>query len=200
MSSGITAATTMVDASLVRMVVIQCAPEEARVVMFDPIPSDRGGLGIEADDDALERDEAAWVQLPRCSGLAPVPSVRYRRRVDQDLEAARALGGLLVVGVNSDESVRKLKGDGRPVMREDDRAECIAALEAVDVALVFHGHDVRELLKSIRPDVHAKGTDYSVDTVPERDTAREIGAEVCIVGDPKDHAAGSLIDKLRNGS
>ena len=95
--------------------------------------------------------------------LLHVGHVRY-------LRAAKALGGKLVVAVNSDSSVRALKGDGRPIMPENERAEIVAALADVDAVVVFPELDVRAIIREIRPDIQAKGTDYTVDSVPERDT------------------------------
>src|ERR687894_2405276 len=114
-----------------------------------------------------------------CFDLLHVGHVRY-------LEAARALGDLLVVGVNSDEQVRRLKGEGRPFVTARERAEVVASLRAVDLVTVFHEPTVAELLLAIRPDIHAKGTDYTEDPVPERDVIRSFGGRVQIVGDPKD--------------
>ena len=125
-----------------------------------------------------------------CFDLLHVGHVRY-------LQAAKALGGRLVVAVNSDESVRRLKGEGRPLMPDTERAEILAALEPVDAVTIFPEPDVRALLRAIRPDVHAKGTDYSADSVPERDVVQEYGGRVEIVGDPKDHSATELIRRAR---
>lgn len=121
-----------------------------------------------------------------CFDLLHVGHVRY-------LHAAKQLGGRLVVAVNSDDSVRKLKGEGRPFMPAEERAEILAALSDVDAVMVFSEPDVRALVREIRPDIHAKGTDYSADSVPERDTVIECGGRVEIVGDPKDHSATDLI-------
>jgi rfaE bifunctional protein nucleotidyltransferase chain/domain len=118
--------------------------------------------------------------------LLHVGHVRY-------LRAAKKLGGRLVVAVNSDDSVRALKGNGRPLMPEDERAEILAALADVDAVVIFPEHDVRTLIREIRPDIHAKGTDYTAATVPERDVVRECGGRVAIVGDPKDHSASEII-------
>jgi rfaE bifunctional protein nucleotidyltransferase chain/domain len=121
-----------------------------------------------------------------CFDLLHVGHVRY-------LHAAKQLGGRLVVGINSDESVRGLKGPDRPLMPANERAEILAALQDVDAVVVFSEPDVRALIREIRPDVQAKGTDYTVDSVPERDVVREYGGRVEIVGDPKDHSATQLI-------
>jgi rfaE bifunctional protein nucleotidyltransferase chain/domain len=118
--------------------------------------------------------------------LLHVGHVRY-------LRGAKALGGKLVVAINSDESVRALKGDGRPVMPEQERAEIVAALGDVDAVVIFPELDVRALIREIRPDIQAKGTDYTVDSVPERDAVAEYGGRVAIVGDPKDHSTSEII-------
>ena len=99
----------------------------------------------------------------------------------------------MVVAINSDESVRALKGEGRPVMPEQERAEIVAALADVDAVVVFSELDVRAIIREIQPDVQAKGTDYTVDSVPERDTVAEYGGRVAIVGDPKDHSTTEII-------
>ncbi|MBZ5706499.1 MAG: adenylyltransferase/cytidyltransferase family protein [Acidobacteriia bacterium] len=121
-----------------------------------------------------------------CFDLLHVGHVRY-------LHAAKALGGRLIVAINSDESVRTLKGAGRPLMPAEERAEILAALADVDAVVIFSEPDVRALIREIRPDVHAKGTDYTADTVPERDVVLECGGRVEIVGDPKDHSASAII-------
>ena len=118
--------------------------------------------------------------------LLHVGHVRY-------LHAAKRLGGKLVVAINSDESVHALKGEGRPVMLAEERAEILAALSDVDAVVIFPERDVRALVREIRPDIHAKGTDYTPDSVPERDTVIECGGRVAIVGDPKDHSTSQII-------
>ena len=118
--------------------------------------------------------------------LLHVGHVRY-------LQGAKNLGGRLVVAVNSDESVRELKGEGRPLMPAEERAEILAALADVDAVVIFPERDVRALIREIRPDVQAKGTDYTADSVPERDVVREFGGRVEIVGDPKNHSASEMI-------
>jgi rfaE bifunctional protein nucleotidyltransferase chain/domain len=123
-----------------------------------------------------------------CFDLLHVGHVRY-------LRAAKALGGRLIVAVNSDDSVRALKGDGRPLMPAEERAEILSALEAVDAVVIFPERDVRALIRDIRPNVQAKGTDYTADNVPERDVVTEYGGRVEIVGDPKDHAASEIINR-----
>ncbi len=118
--------------------------------------------------------------------LLHVGHVRY-------LRGAKELGGKLVVAINSDESVQALKGEGRPVMPAEERAEIIAALADVDAVVVFPELDVRALIREIHPDIQAKGTDYTVETVPERDAVAEYGGRVAIVGDSKDHSTSQII-------
>jgi len=98
-----------------------------------------------------------------------------------------------VVALNSDDSVRSLKGEGRPLMPAEERAEILAALADVDAVVVFPERDVRAIIREIRPDIQAKGTDYTADSVPEEDVVREYGGRVAIVGDPKDHSATEII-------
>src|SRR5207302_1254383 len=124
-----------------------------------------------------------------CFDVLHVGHIRY-------LEAAKALGDLLIVGVNSDEQTRRLKGDGRPLLPQDQRAEIVSALEAVDLVTIFDEPTVEQLLLALKPDVHAKGTDYTEDTVPERDVVRSFGGRVAIVGDPKNHSSSEIIDKV----
>jgi len=121
-----------------------------------------------------------------CFDLLHVGHVRY-------LHAAKQLGGRLVVAINSDESVRVLKGEGRPFMPAEERAEILAALADVDAIVIFPDCDVRALIREIRPEIHAKGTDYTADTVPERDTVLKCGGRIEIVGDPKNHSASEII-------
>jgi len=116
------------------------------------------------------------------------------------LEGARREGDLLVVAVNSDASERRLKGEGRPVLPAEARARVVAAIGAVDYVVVFEETDVGALLERLRPDVHAKGTDYTAETVPERAVARRLGIRVAIVGDPKGHSSGDLIERIRKTS
>ena len=124
-----------------------------------------------------------------CFDVLHAGHVRY-------LQGARALGDLLVVGVNSDAEVARLKGDGRPILSERDRAELVASLEAVDLVTIFDEPTVTELLLAIKPDVHAKGTDYTEETVPERDVVRSYGGSVRIVGDPKNHSTSEMLRKV----
>jgi D-glycero-beta-D-manno-heptose 1-phosphate adenylyltransferase len=125
-----------------------------------------------------------------CFDILHVGHVRY-------LEGARREADVLVVGVNGDASVGRLKGKGRPILPEADRALLVAALRAVDHVVVFQEDDVARLLLALRPDVHCKGTDYTPETVPERDVVRSYGGRVAIVGDPKRHDTRVLLEKLR---
>lgn len=136
------------------------------------------------------RDGRRVVLANGCFDLLHVGHVRY-------LAGARACGDLMIVGINSDASVRRLKGVGRPLLDEQARACLVAAFASVDYVVVFDDDNVRGLLEEIRPAVHAKGTDYTKDTVPERDTAAAVGAQVAIVGDPKDHNTRDLIQHIR---
>ncbi|HLA13082.1 MAG TPA: adenylyltransferase/cytidyltransferase family protein [Pyrinomonadaceae bacterium] len=143
---------------------------------------------------AEERRQGASLVLANgCFDVLHAGHVRY-------LRGARMLGDILVVGINSDAQVTRLKGPGRPIVREDERAEIVAALEDVDFVTIFDEPTVAELLLQLRPDVHAKGTDYTLETVPERDIVRSYGGEVAIVGDPKDHSTSDLISSLQTDS
>ena len=113
------------------------------------------------------------------------------------LEGARREGDILVVGVNADSSVRALKGLGRPILPESARAALVGALRAVDYVVLFNEPNVEALLEDLRPDVHAKGTDYTAATVPERATSARLGVRVAIVGDPKDHSTRDFLDSVR---
>jgi rfaE bifunctional protein nucleotidyltransferase chain/domain len=140
---------------------------------------------------AIARRAGARIVLANgCFDILHVGHVRY-------LEGARALGDLLVVGINADEQVRALKGEGRPLIPERERAEIIAALRAVDFVTIFQEATVEALLRAIRPEIHAKGTDYTEDSVPERDVVRSYGGRVAIVGDPKAHSTSEIISQLR---
>ncbi len=121
-----------------------------------------------------------------CFDLIHVGHVRY-------LQKAKELGDVLIVGINQDPSVARLKGEGRPLRPDAERAEIIASLECVDYVLLFDAPTVDGILRELRPDVHAKGTDYSEESVPERETVRAYGGRVAIAGDPKDHSTRDLI-------
>ena len=127
-----------------------------------------------------------------CFDLLHVGHVRY-------LEAAAREADLLVVAINDDPAVRQLKGDGRPIMAAADRAELVAAMRFVDYVVVFPELTVGPLLQALRPDVHCKGTDYTVDTVPEREIVKGYGGRTAIVGDPKDHSTSGLLARIGIG-
>jgi rfaE bifunctional protein nucleotidyltransferase chain/domain len=137
-----------------------------------------------------KRDGKRVVFANGCFDTLHVGHVRY-------LNGARSEGDVLVVAVNDDASVRGLKGPGRPILNEGARAELVAALRAVDYVVLFHEPNVEPLLELLRPDVHAKGTDYSAETVPERETAARLGIRVAIVGDPKNHSTRGFIEAVR---
>ena len=143
--------------------------------------------------DAAARQRAAGKRIVFANGafdLLHVGHVRY-------LEAARREGDWLAVGVNSDESVARAKGRGRPLLPAAERAEIVAALAAVDAVVVFDEDSPAELLRDLAPDVHAKGTDYTADSVPERGVVAAYGGRTVIVGDPKDHATTDLIERIQ---
>lgn len=121
-----------------------------------------------------------------CFDLIHVGHIRY-------LHGAKELGGRVVVAINSDESVRQLKGAGRPLMPENERAEIVGALQDVDAVVIFSEPDVRALIREITPDVQAKGTDYTAESIPERDEMIACGGHVAIVGDPKDHSTSEFV-------
>lgn len=138
----------------------------------------------------LRSDGKSIVLANGCFDLFHVGHVRY-------LQGASEVGDVLIVGVNSDAQTNKLKGPGRPFVPEHERAEIVASLRCVDIVTIFDEPTVEELLRAIRPDFHAKGTDYTTDTVPERRVMLELGGKVVIVGDPKDHSSTELIEIVR---
>jgi rfaE bifunctional protein nucleotidyltransferase chain/domain len=152
---------------------------------------------VVTDDElvaAVAADRAAGRSIAFANGvfdLLHVGHVRY-------LEAASREGDRLVVAVNSDASVRELKGPGQPVMPDAARAELVAALRATDYVVIFGDRTVERLLLMLKPDVHCKGTDYTVDTVPEREVVRSYGGRVAVVGDPKNHSTRDLLARLRD--
>lgn len=146
-------------------------------------------LGRQALRERVEQWRRTGEKIVLANGnfdLLHVGHVRY-------LNGAKALGGKLIVAINADESVRALKGEGRPVMPSEERAEIVAALADVDAVVIFTELDVRALIREIHPDIQAKGTDYTEESVPERDTVVEYGGRVAIVGDPKDHSTSEII-------
>ncbi len=124
-----------------------------------------------------------------CFDLLHAGHIRY-------LQSAKSLGDILIVGINSDAGVKALKGEMRPIQHEKERSEIIASLECVDYALLFDTNTADAILEELKPDVHAKGTDYTEGTVPERETVRRYGGRVAVVGDPKDHSTESLIKTI----
>jgi len=134
-------------------------------------------------------DGACIVLANGCFDVLHVGHIRY-------LEAARELGDILIVAINSDEQARLLKGKDRPILPQDHRAEIVSSLEAVDLVTIFTEPTVTDLLLALKPDIHAKGTDYTEETVPERDVVRSFGGRVAIVGDPKNHSSSEIIEKL----
>jgi len=143
-----------------------------------------------ADRIAAARESGARIVLANgCFDVLHVGHVRY-------LAGARELGDILVVGINSDEQVAIQKGPGRPVLPAIERAEIVAALESVTYVTIFDEPTVEQLLLTLKPDVHAKGTDYTTESVPERDVVRSYGGQVAIVGDPKDHSTTEIIARV----
>ena len=138
----------------------------------------------------LRADGSRIVFANGCFDVLHVGHIRY-------LAGARELGDVLIVGVNADSQVRIQKGPGRPVMPDLERAELLAALESVSYVTIFEEPTVEVLLLALKPDVHAKGTDYTVDTVPERDVVKSYGGRVAIVGDPKDHSTSQILAERR---
>jgi D-glycero-beta-D-manno-heptose 1-phosphate adenylyltransferase len=139
-----------------------------------------------------DREQGLTVALANgCFDLLHVGHIRY-------LQGASEEADRLIVAVNADRSVRELKGDNRPILRAHDRAEMVAAIRGVDYVVVFDEPTVGPLLELIRPDVHCKGTDYTVESVPERETVLRYGGRIAIVGDPKDHSTRDLLSRIRN--
>lgn len=126
-----------------------------------------------------------------CFDILHVGHVRY-------LEEAATLGDLLVVAINDDRSTRALKGEGRPVIPEEERAELLLSLRCVDCCLLFGDRTVDRIIRGLRPEIHAKGTDYTVESVPERETAISVGTRTVITGDPKTHASREIIGRMRD--
>ena len=139
---------------------------------------------------AVARSGGSQIVLANgCFDVIHVGHIRY-------LQGARELGDVLVVGVNSDRQVAIQKGAGRPILPATERAELLAALESVSYVTIFDEPTVEELLLALKPDVHAKGTDYTVDTVPEREVVKSYGGRVAIVGDPKDHSTSEILFRM----
>ncbi|HEU4433872.1 MAG TPA: adenylyltransferase/cytidyltransferase family protein [Pyrinomonadaceae bacterium] len=158
-------------------------------------------MSLQNNSRILDRDEllarvaearAAGARIVLANGCFDVLHVGHVRY----LAGARELGDVLVVGVNSDEQVARLKGAGRPVMPAAERAEIVASLEFVTYVTIFDEPTVEQLLLTLKPDVHAKGTDYTEETVPERAVVRSYGGRVAIVGDPKDHSTSAILTRI----
>jgi rfaE bifunctional protein nucleotidyltransferase chain/domain len=142
------------------------------------------------DQVAVKRRGGAKIVLANgCFDLFHVGHIRY-------LAGAKELGDILIVGINSDRQVRRLKGKNRPFMPERERSEMISALRFVDYVTIFDEPTVEELIRALQPDFHAKGTDYTTETVPEKEIVKEYGGQTAIVGDPKDHSSTELIKKV----
>lgn len=124
-----------------------------------------------------------------CFDILHVGHLRY-------LKGARALGDVLVVAINSDRSVRAIKDEGRPILDESERVALVSAIDGVDHVVLFDEPDVSRVLETLRPAVHAKGTDYTEESVPERDIVRGYGGVVRITGDPKDHSTREIIERI----
>ncbi|HXF43085.1 MAG TPA: adenylyltransferase/cytidyltransferase family protein [Pyrinomonadaceae bacterium] len=154
----------------------------ARVIPFDELAS----LAAR-----LHENQKTIVLANGCFDLLHVGHIRY-------LDAASKLGDFLVVAVNSDKQARMLKGEGRPMVPENERAEIIASLKMVDAVVIFDEPTVESVIRTLRPHIHAKGTDYTKETVPERMIMQEIGGQVAIVGDPKDHSSTRTIEKINS--
>lgn len=138
-----------------------------------------------------ERAEGRTIAFANgCFDVLHVGHVRY-------LADAKAQADRLIVAINSDDSVKGLKGPGRPILSGPDRAEMVAALDSVDYVVLFSDPDVHRLLRLLKPDVHCKGTDYTPETVPERDTVLAYGGRIAIVGDPKDHSTRDLLARIK---
>jgi rfaE bifunctional protein nucleotidyltransferase chain/domain len=144
--------------------------------------------------EAVKADRAAGRTIALANGCFDLLHVGHLRY----LQGAAAEADRLVVAVNDDESVHGLKGEGRPIMPGADRAELVAAIRGVDYVVLFSGATVGPLIQALRPDVHCKGTDYTPDSVPERDIVRAYGGRVAIVGDPKDHSTRALLSRLQD--
>ena len=145
------------------------------------------------DRIAAARESGARIVLANgCFDVLHVGHIRY-------LASARELGDILVVGINSDEQVAIQKGAGRPVLPATERAEIVAALESVTYVTIFDEPNVEHLLLTLKPDVHAKGTDYTTETVPEREIVRGYGGRTAIVGDPKNHSSSEFLEAIRRG-
>jgi rfaE bifunctional protein nucleotidyltransferase chain/domain len=164
-------------------------PDRARHPVAEAL--DRGELLRRVAEDRAAGRSIAFAN--GCFDLLHVGHIRY-------LEAAANEADRLIVAINDDESVRHLKGEGRPILAAADRAELVAALRCVDYVVIFSEPTVGPLLEAIKPDVHCKGTDYTPDSVPERDIVKAYGGRIAIVGDPKDHSTRDLLARIERGA
>jgi rfaE bifunctional protein nucleotidyltransferase chain/domain len=144
----------------------------------------------------VEADRQAGLELAFANGCFDILHVGHVRY----LQGARREGDRLLVAINDDASVRRLKGEGRPILPAAARAEMVAALAGVDYVVIFAELTVERLLRLLKPDVHCKGTDYTVETVPEREVVRAYGGRIAIVGDPKDHSTHGLLERVAGGA
>ena len=140
--------------------------------------------------EKLRKDNKKIVFANGCFDILHVGHIRY-------LEGAKSLGNILIVGINDDESESQLKGHGRPIMQEEDRIEIVAALECVNYVVPFSDLTAENLLRIIKPAIHAKGTDYTAETVPERDIVLSYGGQIAITGDRKNHSTTDIIKKIQ---
>jgi rfaE bifunctional protein nucleotidyltransferase chain/domain len=146
--------------------------------------------GIIAETKSARQAGKTIVLANGCFDVLHAGHIRY-------LQGARALGDVLVVAINADDQVKDLKGTARPILGERERAELVASIEVVDFVTIFAEPTVEQLLLSIKPDVHAKGTDYTEETVPERDVVRSFGGRIAIVGDPKNHSTSEMLKRFK---
>jgi len=156
---------------------------------IDPKSKIKSVEELKAIADRLQTSGQKIVFANGCFDLLHAGHIRY-------LQSAKALGDTLIVGINSDAGVKALKGEMRPIQHEKERSEIIASLGCVDYVLLFDTNTVDAILEELKPDIHAKGTDYTEESVPERETVRGYGGRVAVVGDPKDHSTESLIKTI----
>lgn len=162
-------------------------PERIEIENFAPVLTREELIERVAQERALGR---RIILTNGCFDLFHAGHIRY-------LAGAKELGGFVITAINSDEQVKALKGDGRPHIGENERAEIVSALRFVDAVTIFTEPTVTALISDIRPDVHAKGTDYTEDSVPERETVAKFGGRVAIVGDPKGHSSTEMIERIK---
>lgn len=152
-------------------------------------------LSLEELKEKIAAERAAGKKIVLANGCFDILHVGHIRY----LRGAKELGDILVVAINDDESTRRLKGHGRPVMPLGERMEILSQLRCIDYIVPFEENDVARILLAIKPDIHAKGTDYTRETVPERDVVLSYGGQIAITGDPKDHSSTDIIKAIRKG-